>query len=293
MKFSGFTDEAADDLARQIRATKDLGWRYLSARTINGKNIHDLPEAEFQEVLQTLQEEEIEVAEFGTLIGNWGKKITSDFELTSQEIDRCIPRMQQMKVQYARIMSYAQEPWGDDQYRSERFRRVKEITARFQDAGLVALHENCMNYGGFSANHTLRLLDAVPDLKLVFDTGNPVFQRDRSKAEPYPWQDPWEFYQKVKHAVVHIHVKDAVMEKEDGEPEYKLPGEGNARLDLILTDLIKDNFDGFVAIEPHLGKVFHLADDATNDEAYRYDIYLKAGRKLEKMVENIRQNLVA
>lgn len=293
MKFSGFTDEAADDLAGQIQATKNLGWKYLSARTINGKNIHDLPEKEFEEVVSTLQEHQIQVAEFGTLIGNWAKKIHSDFDITLQEVKRCIPRMQQLGVKYARIMSYAQEPWGDPQHRSERFRRLREITARFIDSGLVPLHENCMNYGGFSANHTLRLLDAIPDLKLVFDTGNPISQRDRSKQEPFPWQDSWEFYQKVKHAVVHIHVKDAIMEKESGEPVYKLPGEGNSRLDLILRDLIKDKYDGFIAIEPHLGKVFHLSDDHTINSSHRYNIYQGAGRKLENMVENIRQNLAS
>lgn len=290
MKFSGFTDEAADDLAGQVQVTKDLGWQYLSARTINGKNIHDLSEQEFEEVLETLEAAEVKVAEFGTLIGNWAKKIDSDFDITLQELARCIPRMQKMDVKYARIMSYAQEPWGDDQHRSERFRRLREITKRFLDAGLVPLHENCMNYGGFSANHTLRLLDAVPDLKLVFDTGNPVFQRDRSKAEPFPWQDPWEFYQKVKHAVVHIHVKDGRMEQEEGEPVYLLPGEGDARLDLILNDLINDGYDGFIAIEPHLGKVFHLADEAASDADHRYKVYVEAGRKLENMIENLLQN---
>lgn len=292
MKFSGFTDEAADDLAGQIQVTKDLGWKYLSARTINGKNIHDLPEEEFESVLKILREEEIEVAEFGSLIGNWAKKIDSDFDITLKEVARCIPRMQKMNVKYARIMSYAQEPWGEEQYQTERFRRLREITARFVDAGLTPLHENCMNWGGFSAEHTLRLLDEVPELKLVFDTGNPIFQRDRSKPEPFPWQDPWDFYQKVKHAVVHIHVKDAKMEKEDGEPVYRLPGEGDARLVLILTDLIKENYGGFVAIEPHLGKVFHLSDDQTTDASHRYNIFVEAGRKLEQMVTDIRQQVV-
>ncbi len=292
MKFSGFTDEAADDLAGQVQVTKDLGWKYLSARTFNGQNIHDLTESNFEIVLNTLQEGKIEVAEFGTLIGNWAKKINSDFDITLQEVARCIPRMQQMEVKYARIMSYAQEPWGQDQFEMERFRRLKEISRRFVDAGLTPLHENCMNWGGFSADHTLRLLDEIPDLKLVFDTGNPIFQRDRSKTEPFPWQDPWEFYQKVKHAVAHIHVKDAKMIQEQGEPVYQLPGEGHACLESILTDLIKEDYDGFVAIEPHLGKVFHLSDDSSGNAAHRYKVYLEAGRKLENMILNIRQNLV-
>lgn len=292
MKFSGFTDEAADELAGQVQVTKDLGWKYLSARTIKGKNIHDLSEGEFETVVNTLEKEQISIAEFGTLIGNWAKRIDSDFNITLQEVGRCIPRMQRLGVKYARIMSYAQEPWGQNQHEAERFRRLREITSRFVDAGLIPVHENCMNWGGFSADHTLRLLEEVPDLKLVFDTGNPIFQRDRSQPEPYPWQDPWTFYQQVKQAVVHIHIKDARMEKAQGEPTYQFPGEGDARLELILTDLIRDEYDGFIAIEPHMGKVFHLSEDESGDKDYRYQVYLEYGRKLEIMVTNIRQTLV-
>ena len=43
--------------------------------------------------------------------------------------------------------------------------------------------KNCMNYGGMSWQHTLELVNALPGLKLVYDTGNPVFARDRSKKE--------------------------------------------------------------------------------------------------------------
>ena len=134
------------------------------------------------------------------MIGNWGKRIASDFSITLAEIALAIPRMQRLETPIIRIMSYAQEPWGQDQHEAERFRRLREIVNRFADAGITAIHENCMNWGGFSADHTLRLVEEVPGLKLVFDTGNPVFQRDRSKPEPYPWQDPMEFWLKGEGA---------------------------------------------------------------------------------------------
>ena len=151
MFFTGFTDEAARDLAGQIKATQEIGWSQISARGVNGSNIHELPEAEFHTVADQLYEAGITVPEFGSLIGNWGKPISSDFEVTLAEIDRAIPRMKRLGTQMIRIMSYAQEPWGSEQYEEERFRRLREIVARFSDAGLTAAHENCMNWGGFSA----------------------------------------------------------------------------------------------------------------------------------------------
>ena len=169
VKLSGFTDEASSSLAGQIKVTQELGWNYLSARMIDGSNIHDLPEEYFDKVVEQLAEANIKVAEFGTMIGSWAKGIDSDWQLTIDEIERCIPRMKKLGVKYARVMSYAQLPWGEDQNEKERFRRLREIVKRFEDEGLQALHENCMNWGGFSAEHTLRLLEEVPGLKLVFD----------------------------------------------------------------------------------------------------------------------------
>lgn len=286
MILTGFTDEASNDLDQQIKVTKALGWEYLSARTIGEKNIHDISETEFERVCEKLEDANIKVAEFGTLIGSWSKTIDSDWEITLEEVKRCIPRMQKLGVPYARIMSYAQNKWGEDQAEQERFRRVREIVARFKDAGLEALHENCMNWGGFSAEHTLRLLDEVPDMQLIFDTGNPIFQRDRSKPIPHPWQSPFEFYQKIKHAIAHIHVKDAIMHEEEGEPEYTFVGEGQAQLNLIFSDLKKSNYIDFIAIEPHMGKVFHLENQESNPQK-EYDIYLEFGQRFQKYINNI------
>lgn len=283
MKLTGFTDEASNDVTKQIQVTKELSWQYLSARTMGNGNIHEISEEAFESVCEELETNDIKVAEFGTLIGSWSKSIDSDWSITVAEIERCIPRMQRLGVKYARIMSYAQKPWGEDQFEQERFRRLREIVARFKDAGLEAIHENCMNWGGFSAEHTLRLLDEVPDMRLVFDTGNPIFQRDRSKPKPYPWQNAFEFYQKVKHAIAHIHIKDGIMQAEEGEPEYTFAGEGNAHLDLIMADLKESGYDGFIAIEPHIGKVFHLKDkEQTHDEQRVYNLYKEYGQRFEE-----------
>ena len=285
MKLTGFTDEAANDLEGQIKVTKALGWKYLSARMIDGTNIHDLPEAQFENVCEQLETANIKIAEFGTMIGSWAKTIHSDWDLTLNEIERCIPRMKRLGVRFARIMSYAQCTWGEAQFEQERFKRVRAIHNRFADAGLTVVHENCMNWGGFSAEHTLRLLDEIPNLKLVFDTGNPVFQRDRSKPTPYPWQNALEFYHKVKHAIAHVHIKDGIMHQEVGEPEYTFAGEGQGFTKEIVTDLLATNYKGFIAIEPHIGKVFHTKEQTANPQR-AYDLYLEYGQRFEQLLED-------
>lgn len=303
MKLTGFADEAAPDLATQIKATQELGWQYISARGIDGKNIHDLSDSEFDTARGQLEDAGIRIAEFGSLIGSWAKNIDSDFEVTLGEVERCIPRMQRLGTQIVRIMSYAQEPWGEDQHEQERFRRLREITTRFTDAGLITAHENCMNWGGFSSAYTLRLIEEVPGLKLIFDTGNPVFQKDRScsplalpsvarsdgqnsSSDSYPWQDAWQFYQHVREHIIHIHIKDCRNPLNDEvEPEYVFPGEGQAYIPAIIDDLQQSNYQGFIAIEPHVATVFHAkADDVDWDQCYRS--YIEYGRQLESLITN-------
>jgi len=309
MKLTGFADEAAPDLATQIKATQELGWQYISARGIDGKNMHDLSDSEFDTARGQLEDAGIRIAEFGSLIGSWSKNIKSDFALTLDEVDRAIPRMQQLGTNIVRVMSYAQQPWGENQYEQERFRRLRAITARFSQAGITTAHENCMNWGGFSSGHTLRLVEEVPALKLIFDTGNPVFQRDRSSAlqdgqrtsiasassaaaegsqgkPTESWQDAWQFYQAVREHIIHIHIKDCRNPiNDDVEPEYVFPGDGQAYIPAIIDDLKKSDYQGFIAIEPHVATVFHAkADDV--DWAQCYQSYIDYGKAMEKIVSN-------
>ena len=49
MFLTGFADEAGSDFATQIRATKELNWKFIETRNINGKNLATLTDAEFDQ----------------------------------------------------------------------------------------------------------------------------------------------------------------------------------------------------------------------------------------------------
>ena len=287
MFFTGFADEASAGLAGQIAATKELGWHCIESRAIDGVNIHDLSEEAFDVAAGQLEDANIHVNCFGSTIANWAKKITDPFDVTLAEINRAIPRMHRLGTKFIRIMSYARmddrEP--NDQMEEERFRRLNIITKMFLDAGIQPLHENCMNYGGMGWPFTLRMLDKVPGLKLVFDTGNPVCTEDKSKPKPYPRESSWEFYENVKDFIVYVHIKDAVIE--DGKPRFTWGGDGDGDVRKIVTDLLKNGYDGGFSMEPHMAVVFH--DDAVkSDEQARYDNYVEYGRRFMALVDECR-----
>lgn len=282
MYLTGFADEVSQDLDRQIAATKALGWNAIEARGVGGTNIHDLPEAEFEAVADKLDDAGVHVNCFGSTIANWGKNIDDPFEITLAEIDRAIPRMQRLGTKLIRIMSYARCD-GEDQKAEERYRRLREIVARFDAAGLTPVHENCMNYGGMSARHSLDLVDNVPGLMLAFDTGNPAFSKDYSASDDR-LQDSVDFLQAIRPHVAYVHIKDARLV--DGEEIYEYPGEGNGRVPDVVKELVATGYDGGVSIEPHMATVFHNPDAAKADPEESYRIYLEYGRRMMAMLKD-------
>lgn len=290
MYMTGFADEAAVGIDGQIRATRELGWTNIESRNIDGVNIHDLDDAAFDVVHGKLQDAGITINCFGSAIANWGKHINQPMDADMEALDRAIPRMKRLGTKLIRIMSYAVLPdrSPEDQMKEERFERVRIITNRLLEAGIQPVHENCMNYGGMGWSYTLALIDNVPGLKLVYDTGNPVFTDDRTKPEPFPKQSSWEFYRNVREHIAYFHIKDGVWNGEKADYTYPGLGEGDVRR--IMEDALRSGYDGGISIEPHLGAVFHDASVQTPEEA-KYKMYVEYGRRMEKMIADIQASL--
>jgi sugar phosphate isomerase/epimerase len=289
MYLTGFADEAAPDLEGQIRATRALGWKYIEARNVGGKNLHDLDEAEFDRLCAALEREGLEINCFGSAIANWGKRIDQPVDSSLAEARRAIPRMKRLGTRLVRIMSFAvldgRAP--SDQMKEERFRRLRELCGMFRAEGLTPVHENCMNYGGMGYPFTLELVENVPGLALVFDTGNPVFSDDRSKPEPYPKQDGWEFYRRVKPHVVYVHIKDGVWDPVAKQMTYTFPGEGQAEVRRIVQDLLASGYEGGFSMEPHMKVVFHEEQRGEVDAEARLSLYVEYGRRFERLLAEL------
>jgi sugar phosphate isomerase/epimerase len=293
MILTGIGDEAGILLDAQIKATQQLGWKYLEMRMVEVPgfpkgNFHDIPDPAFDIAVQRLHEANIGVYCFGSAIANWSQKLSDPFDITLAEVNRCIPRMQKLGAKFVRIMSF--KP-GDSEETTppEVFRRIDRVSRMFQDAGLQAVHENCMNYGGMSWRHALELLDHCPALKWVFDTGNPVFNPDRIKPKPWPRQDAWEFWEHVRDHVVHIHIKDATYVPAKNDCDYNYPGEGQGSVRRILQDAFSRGYDAGISIEPHVAVVFHDPSAAKASDKQIYDSYIRYGRNLEKIINEIRK----
>jgi len=285
---TGFADEASGDINGQILATKALLWENIEARNVNGKNIHDISEEEFEKVYKAISESGVSINCFGSAIANWGKDIREPFQISIDEAKRAILRMKKLGTKLIRIMSYAviKENSPENQMKEERFRRLRELKNMFDDNDITMVHENCMNYGGMGYTYTLELMENVPGLRLVFDTGNPVQSVDYS-ADKNQMQSSIDFYSYVKEHIEYIHIKDGIYNTITQNVDWCFPGEGQGFVREILTDLIQNGFEGGISIEPHINIVQHQNPEASESEN-RFNNYVKYGKMLEKIVKEIK-----
>lgn len=291
MILMGIADEGAVTIDGQIKVTQALGWKHIEARAVEVPgfpkgNYHDIPDVAFDLVADKLHEAGLSVYCFGSTICNWGKTVATPHDVTLAEVRRAIPRMQRLGTKFIRIMSY--KPEADAELTPPVvFERVREVTRMFLDAGVQPVHENCMNHGGMSWQHGLELIEKVPGLKWVFDTANPIFNTDRAKPKPWPKQDPWEFWSKVKPHVAHIHIKDCVWNPAKNDADYTFPGEGHGAVRRILKDAFASGYNAGISIEPHMTVVFHDAHSAAPEQAM-FDNFIEYGRRLERLIKEVK-----
>lgn len=296
--YTGFADEAGKGIDAQIKATLELGWKNIESRNIDGTNIHNLSDEAFDIVEGKLKDAGVHINCFGSEIANWGKdpRKTEDFEISKAMLKRAIPRMQRLGTKLLRGMSFAAIKDGvpdSPEIENKVFSQVRELVKMCADAGITYGHENCMNYGGMSYKHTLKLIEAVDhkNFTLIFDTGNPPFTYNRVGEAPYKKQSAWEFYSNVKEFIHYVHIKDAkyIAESEGVFPkaEFTFPGDGDGDVKKIVTDLLANGFDGGFSIEPHMTLVFHEADKG-NEDSIKFSNYVEYGKRFMKLVDECR-----
>ena len=239
---SGFGDEISPEIATQIEVMGRLGIGHIELRGAQGKGVLDHNEKERMEIKRALDEAEFGVSAIGSPIGK--VDVRSSFEDELERFGRALDAALFYGTRYIRVFSYY-VPEGEDPWIYEKD-VLKRMSVKAELAGereLVLLHENESRIFGESPDRCLRILEGVnsPALKGIFDPSNFLHRG----YETYP--DAWEL---LREHIVYFHVKDC-----DRKAGITVPaGQGDAGFVEILKDAHERGFDGFLSLEPHLGK---------------------------------------
>jgi len=108
MYFTGLTDEISGNIDVQIKATRELGWKFIEARNIEGENITDISDKKFEELYNKIQKAGVKISCFSSTVANWGKDPykEEDYKQSINELKRAIPRMKKLGTKTIRGMSF-------------------------------------------------------------------------------------------------------------------------------------------------------------------------------------------
>lgn len=237
--FTGFADEIAADLTTQMKVVKKLNMSYIEMRGVDGNNLIYHNDEKVKEIKSRLAEEGIKLSALGSPLGKIG--IRDDFTPHYEEFKRAVEIAHRMETPNIRMFSfYIPKDTAVSDCEGEVFDRLGMFVEYAKKNDIVLLHENEKGIYGEMAKECKKIMDTFggKNFKAIFDFANFVQAK----------QDTTEAYELLKDHIAYVHVKDAIWESGSVVPA----GLGDGNVGEILGRMLKNGYQGFLSLEPHL-----------------------------------------
>lgn len=236
---SGFADEIDESLDKQLAALQKLGMHYVEMRGVDGKGLVHCSDEEIEEIQKKLAAADVRLSSVGSPIGK--VNIDDDFEAHFDLFKRTVEIAKKMNAPYIRMFSFwFPEGANPDDYTDAVVERLTRMIDYAREQGVVLLHENEKDIYGDTVARCKFLMEKLycDNFKAVFDFANFV----------QCGEDTWNAYNELHPYIAYVHIKDAQYSDGSVVP----PGDGDGQLEKILGALIRDGYNGFLSLEPHL-----------------------------------------
>ena len=276
---SAFGDEIARDLEDQIAVLTRQSVGAVELRSAWGTNVVDMDKDMLDRGRRLLDGAAIRVSAVGSPVGK--VSIEGDAGSEIARLRAAIEAARRLNTTRIRIFSFFIPEGRYTEFRDEVLRLLSLFAREAEQSGMELVHENESYIYGDDARRCLDLVESVgsPALRIAFDPANFV------QVGVKPYDDAWPL---LAEYVTHFHVKDAVGVDREGGPPYparaeeqqlmasvRPAGEGDGQLDKLLPALDRQNYRGFLVVEPHLAFRLHEMDGPQ-----RFAVALGALRKL-------------
>jgi len=263
---SAFGDEIAPGLEDQIAVLKEQGVGALELRSAWGTNVVDLVAEELDRAAGLLDAAGIAVSAIASPVGK--AAVDGDFDAELVRMRAALDAAKRLDTERIRVFSFFVPGGRHAEFRDEVLRRMTAFAKEAAARGLVLVHENESYVYGDDAEHCRDLVESVgsPALKIAFDPANFV------QVGVRPFDEAWPL---LAQHIAHFHVKDAVPVDRAGiepypahVPELRLTasvrpaGEGEGQIGQLLHELERQDYRGYLVVEPHLQLRLHELDAA-------------------------------
>lgn len=234
-KLSAFADESSDLFSGQIDALKRNGIDFLEIRNLDGRNVTTLSCSEARQYACILKDNGLALWSMGSPIGKIA--IDGDFDAHMDLYRHTLDLAGEFGARNIRLFSFFmpkdEDPGNYESLVLERMGKFAEVAKEY---GVTACHENEKGIFGDVASRCLKIHQAVPGLKAVFDPANFV----------QCGQDTLEAWAQLYPYVHYMHIKDALP---DGS--VVPPGTGSGNVPALIR---KYHAMGgqVLSLEPHL-----------------------------------------
>lgn len=288
-KRSVITDEISQDFEEAIRLAKKYHLDAVEIRSVWDKNPDELNSDDIAGIKRILREADLSVSAVASPFFKCEIDSEEAYETHLEILKRCIALSAELDTRLIRGFTFWHKGSLKDNLDriAERFRepvRMLEMTDR-----ILALEPDPSVFAsnGSLVRKVLERIDS-PHVRALWDPGNDIF--DPQGEIPYP-----DGYEQIRPYMVHMHLKDAVMTEHGAE---SVPvGTGAVDYKEHFKRLIRDGYDGYVALETHyrpkrrLEKSLLELPKGTSFSELGYEATEECLARWEKLLEEVHREM--
>lgn len=249
-----FPDEISQDFERALYVTaKEFGLRYVELRTLWDKNLIDLSETDLKRAKRMIEKQGFLVSciaspflkcrlRESTVKGDTFLVEEKSYDEHLDILKHCIDLAKMFSTKFVRCFSFWKERELNKEILEEIIEKFRNPIKIVKKKGLILALENehtCNIGTGAQACKLFKKISS-PNLRLIWDPGNALFAGET----PYP-----DGYEKIKEKIIHVHIKDAVHNRETGKMEWKPVGSGEIDFKGQFQSLLSNHFERVVSLE--------------------------------------------
>ena len=252
IRLCAFADEADSKVDGQIAALKRNGIGLIELRGLDGTNVSALTEEQAMDYAKRFEDAGIKVWSIGSPLGK--AKISEDFEEYSKLVRHVCKLANIFGADKIRMFSFFEAYESEDKV-IDNLRRMVAIAAEY---GVILCHENEKEIFGDTLERVLKLAEAVPELRLIYDPANYLEVSE----------NPDITLEELHARTEYFHIKDVI----SATGELVPAGYGDGRIGDIIAR-IDPNEDKVLTIEPHLAifEGFSEIDNTVMKNKFHFD----------------------